>query len=67
MTNPEIVFEVREDEVNGGYVARAIGHSIFTQGDNLEDLRAMVKDAGWFMKLNEAVRDPKRSASNAQR
>ena len=41
----EIIFEVREDELDGGYVARALGHSIFTQGDDLEDLRKMVKDA----------------------
>ena len=41
----EIIFEVREDEADGGYVARALGHSIFTQGDDLDELRAMVKDA----------------------
>ena len=45
MADSEIIFEVREDEAEGGYVARSLGHSIFTQGDNLEDLRAMVKDA----------------------
>jgi hypothetical protein len=41
----EIIFEVREDEADGGYCARALGHPVFTQGDDLEDLRAMVKDA----------------------
>jgi predicted RNase H-like HicB family nuclease len=41
----EIIFEVREDETDGGDVARALGHSIFTQGDTLEELRSMVKDA----------------------
>ena len=41
----EIIFEVREDEVDGGYVARALGYSIHTQADSLEDLRTMVKDA----------------------
>src|SRR5205814_1438179 len=45
MAESEIIFEVREDEADGGYVARALGHSIFTQGDSLEELRAMVKDA----------------------
>ena len=45
MAESEIIFEVKEDEVDGGYVARALGHSIFTQGDTLEDLRAMVRDA----------------------
>lgn len=41
----EIIFEVREDEMDGGYVARALGYSIFTQGDSLDELREMVKDA----------------------
>ena len=41
----EIIFEVREDEVDGGYTAAALGHSIFTQGDTLEELRTMVRDA----------------------
>jgi predicted RNase H-like HicB family nuclease len=40
----EIIFEVREAE-EGGYNARSLGHSIFTQGDDLDDLRTMVKDA----------------------
>jgi hypothetical protein len=41
----EIIFEVREDEVDGGYNAMALGYGIHTQGENLDDLRAMVKDA----------------------
>ena len=41
----EIIFEVQEDEVDGGYVATALGHGIVTQGDTLNDLREMVKDA----------------------
>ena len=41
----EIIFEVREDEVDGGYSAAALGYGIHTQGDTLEELRAMVKDA----------------------
>jgi len=45
MADSEIIFEVRQDEADGGYVARALGYSIFTQGDDLEDLRTMVKDA----------------------
>jgi len=45
MADSEIIFEVRQDEMDGGYNAHALGHSIFTQGDTLEDLRAMVKDA----------------------
>lgn len=41
----EIIFEVREDEVDGGFVAIALGHSIATQGDTLEELREMAREA----------------------
>ncbi len=41
----EIIFEVREDEADGGYTAKALGYGIHTQGETLEELRAMVKDA----------------------
>lgn len=40
----EIIFLV-EDDIEGGYNARALGESIFTQGDNIEDLRANIRDA----------------------
>jgi hypothetical protein len=40
----EIVFEVREAE-EGGYWARALGANIFTQGEDWEDLKRMVRDA----------------------
>ena len=41
----EIIFEVREDETDGGYTASALGYGIHTQGETLEELRAMAKDA----------------------
>ena len=41
----EIMFEVREDEADGGFVATALGHAIATQGDSVEELREMVRDA----------------------
>ncbi len=41
----EIIFEVRADETEGGYYAVALGHSIATQGETIEELRAMVRDA----------------------
>ncbi|HEX4005159.1 MAG TPA: 2-oxoisovalerate dehydrogenase [Acidobacteriaceae bacterium] len=41
----EIIFEVKEDEVDGGYTAHALGLGIHTQGDTLDELRTMVKDA----------------------
>jgi hypothetical protein len=40
----EIVFSVQEDP-EGGYVARALGHPIFTEADDLSELRVMVRDA----------------------
>lgn len=45
MTSTEIIFEVREDVVDGGYNARALGHDIFAQADSIEEVRAMVRDA----------------------
>jgi predicted RNase H-like HicB family nuclease len=41
----EILFEVRDDEIDGGYVATALGHAIATQGDTLEEVRQMVREA----------------------
>ena len=41
----EIIFEVSEDPVDGGYVATAIGHGITTEADTIDDLRTMVKEA----------------------
>jgi predicted RNase H-like HicB family nuclease len=40
----EIIFLVEED-IEGGYIARALGESIFTQGETVEDLRANIRDA----------------------
>ena len=40
----EIIFLVQES-AEGGFEAQALGHGIFTQGETLEELRAMVKDA----------------------
>ncbi len=40
----ELIFEVVEG-VDGGFDARALGESIFTQGENLEELKEMVRDA----------------------
>jgi len=41
----EIIFEVTEDEADGGYVATALGYAIATQGESVEELREMVRDA----------------------
>lgn len=40
----EIVFLV-EDAAEGGLLARALGHAIFTEADTYEELRDQVRDA----------------------
>ncbi len=40
----EIIFWVEEDG-EGGYIAKAIGESIFTQADSIQELRGLIKDA----------------------
>ena len=40
----EIVFQVEEDP-DGGYTARAVGASIFTEADTIEQLRDNIRDA----------------------
>ncbi len=39
----EITFEVEETEE--GFIARAVGHAIFTQAESLEELKKMIIDA----------------------
>ncbi|NQX00468.1 2-oxoisovalerate dehydrogenase [bacterium] len=40
----EIIFEVREDPA-GGFTASALGFGIHTQGENVDDLKAQLRDA----------------------
>lgn len=40
----EIIFSV-EEAPEGGYIARALGHSVFTEADDLKSLHQNVKDA----------------------
>jgi hypothetical protein len=40
----EVIFVV-EEAPDGGYLARASGVSIFTEADNLAELRAAIRDA----------------------
>ncbi|MDD3898660.1 MAG: 2-oxoisovalerate dehydrogenase [Syntrophomonadaceae bacterium] len=40
----EIIFLV-EEAPEGGYVARALGYSIFTESDTLDAIREEIKDA----------------------
>lgn len=41
----EIIFEVREDELDGGYTASALGYGIHTEAETLEELRRNVREA----------------------
>ncbi len=45
MSEAEIIFQVSEDEVDGGYTASALGYGIHTEGDSLEEIRRNVKEA----------------------
>ena len=44
MGTSEVIFDVTES-LEGGYEARALGHSIFTQGEDWDDLKAMAREA----------------------
>lgn len=44
MSSSEIRFEVIES-ANGGYEASALEYSIFTEADNKEELKLMLRDA----------------------
>lgn len=39
------IFFVVEDALEGGFIAKALGESIFTEADTLEELRVNVKNA----------------------
>lgn len=43
-TMNELIFLV-EEAPEGGYTARALGESIFTEADSLEELRDQIRDA----------------------
>lgn len=45
MSATEIIFEVTEDEVDGGYSATALGCAIHTQGDSVDEIRRNAKEA----------------------
>ena len=40
----ELIFEIRDAE-EGGFYARALGHSIFTQGETWDELRGSLVEA----------------------
>ena len=40
----ELIFLI-EEAAEGGYTARALGHSIFTEAESMDELRAQIRDA----------------------
>lgn len=40
----EIIFLV-EEAVDGGFTAKALGYSIFTEADTIEEIKGMIRDA----------------------
>jgi len=44
MNNSEIIFLIEESN-EGGYEAKALDHSIFTEAEDLNELREKIKDA----------------------
>jgi hypothetical protein len=40
----EIIFLI-EEAAEGGFTARALGHSIFTEADSMDALRGQIRDA----------------------
>ena len=39
------IFFLIEESIDNGYEARAIGHSIFTEGETYEEVKANIKEA----------------------
>jgi len=40
----EIIFMV-EEKPEGGYIAKAVGHAIFTQAESVDELKRNIKEA----------------------
>lgn len=53
----ELIFEIRDAD-EGGYCARALGHSIFTQGETWDELRGNVLEAV-SLHFSDAVTRPR--------
>lgn len=41
----EIIFQVEEDTIDGGWVARALGEPITPQAETIDELKDMIRDA----------------------
>ena len=68
MSGTEIIFEVSEDELDGGYSASALGFGIHTQGDTLDELRRNVREAvDWLLRRRHGAPAPHPAALRARR
>ncbi|HBZ29028.1 MAG TPA: 2-oxoisovalerate dehydrogenase [Nitrosomonas nitrosa] len=45
MKNANEIFFLVEEAPEGGYIARALGESIFTEADDMDELHRQVRDA----------------------
>ncbi len=54
----EIIFEVTEDEADGGYSASGLGYGLHTEGESLKEIRHNVKEAFDYY-FDETVTRPK--------
>lgn len=41
----EVIFQIEEDTIDGGYVASALGYGITTQAESIPELKQMILDA----------------------
>lgn len=41
----EIIFEITEDQTEGGYSASALGYGIHTQGETIDELKSNLREA----------------------
>jgi hypothetical protein len=41
----EVFFLVKEDELEGGYIATAVQYPIVTEANTMDELKLMIKDA----------------------
>lgn len=45
LPSTEIIFEVSENEIDGGYSASALGYGIHTEGETIDEVRGNVREA----------------------
>ena len=50
MSRTEIIFEMTEDEADGGFSATALGYGIQTQGESVDEILCNIRSAldGYF-------------------